>query len=156
MHKTQLEVREWLELPLSTRVKLASDFNLTRSGNSEVMDHRVISDGYVFHDLSKISVDLIRSQLNLTDSEFDFYKLFNLLLQSYEHKGQKGNEVKGADSSADETDREEQEVEPVREGSVLPEVAREPKKRGGRPTNASSARNGSTTGVRKSTKNNAS
>lgn len=156
MHKTQLEVREWLELPLSTRVKLASDFNLMRSGNSEVVDHRVVSDGYLFHDLSKISVDLLRSHLNLTDSEFDFYKLFNLLLQSYEHKNQEGSKIESTVRSTDETNREEQEVEPVREGSVLPEVAPEPKKRGGRPTNASRSRNGNTAGVRKSTKNNAS
>lgn len=156
MHKTQLEVREWLELPLSTRVKLASDFNLMRSGNSEVVDHRVVSDGYLFHDLSKISVDLMRSHLNLTDSEFDFYKLFNLLLQSYEHKGKEGSEDKGTDSSTDETNREEQEVEPIREGSILPEVTPKPKKRGGRTTNASGTRNGSSAGIRKSTKNNIS
>jgi len=155
MHKTQLEVREWLELPLQTRVKLASDFNLTRSGNSEVVDHRVVSDGYLFQDLSKISVDLMRSYLNLTDSEFDFYKLFNLVLESYEHKNKKGSEDKSTDRSTDEANREEQEVEQVREGNILPEVVGKPKKRGGRPTNASRSGNGSTTGVRKSTKNNA-
>lgn len=149
MYKTQLEVREWLELPLSTRVKLASDFNLMRSGNSEVVDHRVVSDGYRYTDLSKISVELLRVHLNLLDSdEHDFYKLFNLLLQSYEHEGEKGSEDKGADRSTDETNREEQEVEPVREGSILPEVTPEPKKRRGRPAHASGSRNGSTAGVR--------
>lgn len=153
MQKTQLEVREWLELPLSTRVKLASDFNLMRSGNSEVVDHRVVSDGYLYNDLSKISVELLRSHLNLMDSdEYDFYKLFNLLLQSYENK--EGNKDESTNRSGDETNREEQEVEPIRERSILPEVVTEPKKRRGRTTNASSFRNGGTTGVRKSTKNN--
>ena len=154
MYKSQLEVREWLELPLSTRVKLASDFNLMRSGNSEVVDHRVVSDGYLYNDLSKISVDLMRSHLNLTDSEFDFYKLFNLLLQSYEYQGEKGSENKSTDRSTDETNREEQEVESVREGSVLPEVAPKPKKRGGRTAHVGRSRNGSTAGVRKPTEDN--
>lgn len=136
MYKSQLEVREWLELPQSTRVKLASDFNLVRSGSSEVIDHRVVSDGYTFRDLQKISVELMRSYLNITSDESDFYKLFKLVLQSYETK--ESAKDKRADKEGDGEDRKEQEIEQVRKGDILSGSTSKPKKRRGRSANVHS------------------
>lgn len=133
MHKQQLEVREWLELPQSTRVKLASDFNLTRSGNTEVVDHVVMTDGYTHQDLSRISISTIESHLGITNSGLDFYTLFGKLLNLYEGKTQEP--IQGGSIETAETDRGNEAVEPVHEGSVLPDVVEKPKKRRGRPAN---------------------
>jgi hypothetical protein len=131
MHKQQLEVREWLELPQSTRVKLASDFNLTRSGNTEVADHVVLTDGYLYTDLSRISIALIESKLGLIDSGLDFYTLFGKLLNVYEGKTEEP--IQGGSIKTTEENRGDEKIESVHEGSVLPDVVEKPKKRRGRP-----------------------
>lgn len=144
--KSQLEVREWLELPQITRVKLASDFNLTRSGGSEVINHVLVSDGFTYSDLSKLSLDAIKWRLGVTNQDDDFYKYFNQLLEIYDET-KKGDEIKTADRSGDEENRKEQASEPVREASVLPETQEQPKKRRGRSSNVRSVVDGDNSGV---------
>lgn len=53
----------WLALPLSTRQKIANDFNLTKTGQVEVVNDKVYCDGYTDNDLMKITEEGLRERL---------------------------------------------------------------------------------------------
>lgn len=65
----------WLGLPESTRLKIAALLNIQRRGIRQVMDSRIISDGFLHTDLAVISRD--KMQEILGTKEDDFYKLFD-------------------------------------------------------------------------------
>lgn len=53
----------WLAVPLPIRQKIAADFNLTRSGETEVFDNKVMCDGYTDNDLMKITEEGLDERL---------------------------------------------------------------------------------------------
>lgn len=70
-----MNVSQWLTLPHPIRLELVKLFNLSRSAGTQVIDNRVISDGYTFEDLQAINVETMQAVLN--SQETDFYVLLN-------------------------------------------------------------------------------
>lgn len=75
-----LTTTQWLMLPQYTRDQLVKIFNLRRSTGAQIMDSRVISDGFTHEDLQRINVGTM--QAHLGSEETDFFALFNNVLAS--------------------------------------------------------------------------
>lgn len=57
---------KWLELPVSTRHKIASEFNITKKNPTHVQDSVVINDGYVVKDIEEaLNVDALQKYLRI-------------------------------------------------------------------------------------------
>src|ERR1035437_6022846 len=72
----------WLSLSQRTRQTMAIMLEVSRSGGTELVDGRIVSDGYVDSDLAQIN--LLRLQQYMKSDSNDFYELFNLLVQRIE------------------------------------------------------------------------
>lgn len=79
-----LSTSVWLALSPETRMKLAERLGLQRTGGSEVVDGRVVSDGFTAQSLALVTVSMLQEQLK--SEETDFYKLFDLLVNEVENK----------------------------------------------------------------------
>jgi hypothetical protein len=68
----------WLSLPATTRGRIAKDFGLRRSGETEVADNRVLSDGYDDKDLMEITQEKLEERVGRTQKTLpkDFFKLW--------------------------------------------------------------------------------
>lgn len=53
----------WLALPLSTRVKLATEFGIAKTGSTHVVDNRVESDGY--------NINTVEAALEAHENDWD-------------------------------------------------------------------------------------
>lgn len=53
----------WLALPLSTRVKIATELGIAKTGSTHVVDNRVESDGY--------SINTVEAALEANESNWD-------------------------------------------------------------------------------------
>ncbi len=42
---------KWLDLPISTRIKIASEFGIVKKGSTEVFNDTIKSDGYVLKEI---------------------------------------------------------------------------------------------------------
>ena len=73
----------WLSLSSETRQKLKILLSIPRTGGTEVVDGRVVSDGYTDRDLQVITLERLQELAGSTES--DFYKLFNQLVQNVEN-----------------------------------------------------------------------
>jgi hypothetical protein len=58
----------WLAIDQQTKEKIAKDFELRRSGETEVVDNRVISDGYTDQDLMAITEEGLNERLKKTQN----------------------------------------------------------------------------------------
>ena len=70
----------WLQLKPETRKILAEILNIPKSGGVEVVDGRVVSDGYTPEDLATVSLDKLQEFMSM-EFETDFYKIFGALVE---------------------------------------------------------------------------
>lgn len=80
MIKTQLYTQEWINLPQEIRNSLATIFGLSKDCGTEVVDNRIVSDGFSNESLKGITIE--KMQHMLKTEEEDFMKLFSLVLES--------------------------------------------------------------------------
>ncbi len=77
--RPQLNVPDWVLLPLEIRQKLIKQFDIPKSGGSEMQTlstgSRIVSDGHTHQDLKAISLEKLQEFLSSTDT--DFYALLN-------------------------------------------------------------------------------
>lgn len=73
----------WLQLSQPTRKEIARLLSIPRSGGTEVVDGRIVSDGYTMNDL--MLIDLEKLQTYLKSAERDFYVLFDQLVKKIEN-----------------------------------------------------------------------
>lgn len=73
----------WLELPLSTRIKIAMQFGITKKGSTHVVDNVIQSDGFLVKDVEQsLNVDAIQTYL---DTEVtDLKLLWDMLVAKIE------------------------------------------------------------------------
>ena len=72
----QIYPSQWLQLPVEARIKIALHFGLGKSGATEVVDNRVVSDGYTALDLQDLTLEKMQEYLN--SKEKDILKLLEL------------------------------------------------------------------------------
>lgn len=74
----QLSVPDWVSLPQDIRTKLKNQFQIPRSGGSEVQTfstgNRIVSDGHTHQDLKAISLEKLQEFVGSNSQ--DFYGLF--------------------------------------------------------------------------------
>lgn len=75
----QLNTVQWISLPIQIRVRLVEIFDIPRSGNTEVENNQVVTDGYTHKDLAKITEEKMQGFL-LDTTEGDYFKLFHRVL----------------------------------------------------------------------------
>lgn len=75
----QLNTVQWVSLPLETRLKLVDIFDIPRSGNTEVEDNKIITDGYTHQDLAHITIEKMQGFLLDTVTD-DYFGLFQRIL----------------------------------------------------------------------------
>jgi hypothetical protein len=69
----------WLSLPITTRIKIASDFGIIKKGSTHVVDNKIQSDGYVISEVEEaLTVPALQKYLN-TD-ETDMSILWSMLV----------------------------------------------------------------------------
>ena len=73
----------WLGLPQTTRQALRAYLNIPKSGGTEVVDGRVVSDGTTDLDLATVTLGKLQ-EIFSDPEETDFYKLFNKLVKNVE------------------------------------------------------------------------
>ena len=60
----------WLELPISTRIKIASQFGIIKKGSTEVFNNTVTSDGYLIKDIElALSKEKLQEFLQITEPD---------------------------------------------------------------------------------------
>ncbi len=70
---------KWLELPIQTRIRIASEFGIIKKGSTHVVDNQIQSDGYSVKDVEQaLNVDAIQQKLGT--NETDMAKLWELLI----------------------------------------------------------------------------
>lgn len=75
---------KWLSVPIETRVKIAKQFNIPKTGATWVENNVIKSDGYEIKDIEeKLNVDALQKFL-VTD-ETDMAKLFDMLISCIEN-----------------------------------------------------------------------
>ena len=74
----QLTIPQWLQIPMSQRMKIVKIFNLPRSGGTVVQDNTVLTDGYTHEDLALITVERLQEYLKEKEQD-DLFALLNLL-----------------------------------------------------------------------------
>ena len=74
----------WLGLPMETRWKIARLLNIPARGIKQVVDSRIICDGFIHEDLAMITKEKIREITKVRSD--DYYVLFNALVEFVEGK----------------------------------------------------------------------
>ncbi len=108
----QLTIPQWLQIPMSQRMKIVKIFNLPRSGGTVVQDNTVITDGYTHEDLALITVEKLQEYLKEKEQD-DLFALLNLLtikLQEDEAKEIAEREAKEAKLKAHEVEEYKAQV----------------------------------------------
>jgi len=108
----------WQSLPISTRIKIANQFNIVKRGSTEVFDNQIKSDGYLVKEVEEmLNIDAIQSYLGVTET--DMMTLWIWLVDKIE-----GRELTKVNLDTTEFDKDV-------ETAVA--IANIPKKKGGRP-----------------------
>ncbi len=87
----------WLGLPVETRMKIATIFNMKKTTGTEVFGTRVVCDGYTEESFQVITIEKLQEVTGKKST--DFYELFNLLVNQI-------NDEKIIDSVPSETSTE--------------------------------------------------
>ena len=82
----QLNVNDWLKLPIDTRLKLRELFDIPKSEGVILEDGIVKSDGTTYEDLQAITVEKMR--LHLDSEDPDFVSLFHEVVARIEDETQ--------------------------------------------------------------------
>jgi len=117
--KNFLSYSVWLSLPSETRYKIADLYGLKATGIREVVDSRVVSDGFLHASLAVITKESMREKTGLKSD--DFYILFNALVESVNKK---------AEPEIKQQDVQQEEPEKAVSGTVAPRAKRGRKAKG--------------------------
>lgn len=61
---------KWLGLPISTRIKIAGQFNIQKRGSTEVVDNHIKSDGYNIKEIEEaLNIDAIQNYLGVQETD---------------------------------------------------------------------------------------
>ena len=75
----------WLSLSLSTRVKIAAQFNIIKRGSTEVVDNQIKADGYVIKEIEEaLNIDALQKYIGT--NETDMITLWMWLVEKIEGK----------------------------------------------------------------------
>lgn len=67
---TMILYSQWLSLPISTRHKIASEFNIIKKGITHVVDNQVKDDGYHIKDIeSALTMHNLQKYFGTTESD---------------------------------------------------------------------------------------
>jgi hypothetical protein len=80
--KRQLVPYEWLQLPVPIRNLFKATFQIPRSGGSNVIGDKIVSDGHTIDDLSRVSLKSLQEYLGTTETHWD--KLLQLTINKME------------------------------------------------------------------------
>ena len=81
-----IKFSNWLALPLSTRQKIATEFNIAKRGSTHVVDNKIQSDGYLVHEVENaLTVEALQLYLGMMD-EKDMNVLWERLVARIEGK----------------------------------------------------------------------
>jgi len=69
--KRQLTPYEWLQFPMQIRDLFIKWFSIPRTGGSQVIGDKVISDGHTIEDLSKVSLASLQAYLHTDETHWD-------------------------------------------------------------------------------------
>lgn len=72
-------VANWMALPKETKEHLIKVFNIVKTGNSEVRDQEVVTDGYTNDDLNAITLDKMAEYTGSPTTE-TFHRLWEITL----------------------------------------------------------------------------
>lgn len=75
----------WMRLPIITRLKLAEQFGITKTGSVHVIDHTIQSDGYPIESVEK-ALNLTAIKTYLETEENDMSVLWDMLIDKIEGK----------------------------------------------------------------------
>lgn len=75
----------WLRLPLSTRVLVAKEFGIAKTGPTHVQDNVVVSDGYKIHEVEAALAPEKLQEFTGSKSE-DHETLWELMLEKVDPK----------------------------------------------------------------------
>ncbi len=74
---------KWLELPITTRIKIASVFGIEKKGPTEVFNNTIKNDGFILKDIeSKLNIGALQDYLQTTETELA--KLWEMLVDKAE------------------------------------------------------------------------
>lgn len=73
----------WSKLPLSTRVKISTQFGVSKVRSTHVSDNKVVDDGYNIHEIEN-ALNIPAMQAYLDSDETDFFKLFEMTVDKIE------------------------------------------------------------------------
>lgn len=76
---------QWQQLPLSTRIKIASAFGIEKKGSTEVFNDTIKSDGYFIKDI-EMALNINALQLYIGTQETDHQVLWEYLVNKIEGK----------------------------------------------------------------------
>ncbi len=76
---------QWLSLPLSTRIGIASHFGIRKVRSTHVVNDEIADDGYVVHDI-EAALSLESIQKFLDTKETDFQTLWKMLVDKMNPK----------------------------------------------------------------------
>lgn len=72
---------KWLQLDLSTRHRIASEFGIIKKNSTHVQDNVVVNDGYLIQDVEQaLNLDAMQRVLNTTET--DMAILWDILIHS--------------------------------------------------------------------------
>lgn len=69
----------WIDLPISTRIKIASMFGVKKHGSTHVAENRIVDDGYRVRELAD-ALSLVSLQAHFNVSIMDYIVLWEALL----------------------------------------------------------------------------
>ena len=73
-----LSLGSWVSLPNEVRWRIRNIFNIPRSGVSDVVDFRIVSDGTTHEDIKVLTAPKMQEYLGT--KEQDFHRLFDLVV----------------------------------------------------------------------------
>lgn len=76
---------KWLELPISTRHKIAAQFDIIKRGSTEVVGNTIKSDGYIIKEVEEaLNIDALQKYIETTET--DMAMLWIWLVEKIEGK----------------------------------------------------------------------
>jgi hypothetical protein len=79
MLKTGLSVAQWLQIPMPIRLRMIGEFGLRRTNGAEVVDGRVVNDGYSESEINE-KITMSKMQAFVESKETDFITLVNAVI----------------------------------------------------------------------------
>lgn len=75
----------WMKLPINTRIAIATQFGIAKTGQTHVSNNEIVADGYSYKDLEE-NLKLAKLQDFLGSKETDYSVLWGWLVELMEGK----------------------------------------------------------------------